>query len=54
MTLILPERIPELVLVTIDVLCPILAVFSAIYPPFVILRFNYKDAIDGDDHMVNL
>ena len=37
-----------------DVLCPIFAVFSSIYPPFVEFCFDDEYAVFGYYHMVNL
>jgi hypothetical protein len=54
MALILPEGIPEIVFVTIDILGPYLTVLATVNPALVILRFNDKNAIDRYNDMINL
>ena len=54
MTLVLPEWIAELILVAIDVLSPEFTIFSTVYPSLIVLRFNDKDAVNGNHNMVYL
>ena len=54
MPLVLPNRIPELVFVTVDVLSPVLAVFPTVNPPLIVLGLDDEDTIYGKHDMVNL
>ena len=54
MTVILMDRISKLILVAVDILRPVITVFSSIYPAFVCLGFNNEDTIYGDNYVVNL
>lgn len=53
-SVILMYRISELVFVAIDVLRPVITVFSSIYPALVCLSFDDKDTINRYDNMINL
>ena len=54
MTVILMDRIPELILIAVDVLCPIFTVLASVYLTFVCLGFNDKYTIYGYDYVVDL
>lgn len=43
---VLQDGVVELVLIAVDVLCPVFCIFSAIYPAVVVLGFDDKNAID--------
>lgn len=54
MASILQDGIVELILVTVDVLCPVLGVLPAVNPTVVVLGFYDENAIDRHHQMVNL
>ena len=46
MAVVLVDRVSELILVSVDVLCPVITVLPTIYPSLVGFCFNYKDAVN--------
>ena len=46
MPFILPEGIPEVIFVAVDVLGPKLAILTAVNPPPIILGLNYEYSVD--------
>ncbi len=54
MALILLDGVAKPVLVTIDVLRPIFAVFASVNPALIELGLDDEDAINGSDNVVNL
>lgn len=54
MSLVLMNRIVELVFVAVDVLCPAFAVFAAVNPALIELGLDDEDSIDGYYDMVYL
>ncbi len=54
MRLILPHWIGKCIFITIEILCPLFAVFVSEYPAFVVLRFDDEYSILGHHDMVYL
>lgn len=54
MSLVLMNRIAELVFVAIDVLCPVFAVFASVNPTLIELGLDDEDTVDGYYDMVYL
>lgn len=54
MSLVLMNRISELVFVAVDVLCPVFAVFASVNPTLIELGLDDEYSIDGYYDMVYL
>lgn len=54
MPFILPERIPQCIFVTVDVLGPKLTVLTSVNPAPIILGLNNEYPIDRNDHVIYL
>lgn len=54
MSLVLMNRIAELVFVAVDVLCPVFAVFASVNPALIELGFDDEDSLDEYYDMVYL
>lgn len=48
------DGVPELVFVTIYVLCPVVAMFSSVDPALICLGLDDENTINRYDNMVNL
>ena len=53
-SVILMDGVPELVFVSIDVLRPVIAVFSSVDPALVCFGLDDEDTVNRYDYMINL
>ena len=54
MSLVLKNWIPQLVFMTENVLSPIFTIVATLYPTLIVFGFDYKNAVFGHYHVVDL